>query len=70
MYNCKFVVFNINSRKNQSWKLLNKFKKIVLYFLINTERKFSINTERKFSIITGYHQPDLSTNGTVCRACL
>ena len=62
MYNCKFVVFNINSRNNQSWKLLNKFKKIVLYFLINTERKFSI--------ITRYHQPDLSTNGTVCRSCL
>ena len=62
MYNCKFVVFNINSRNNQSWKLLNKFKKIVLYFLINTERKFSI--------ITGYHQADLSTNGTVCKSCL
>ena len=62
MYNCKFVVFNIHSRNNQSWKLLNKFKKIVLNFLINTETKFSI--------ITGYHQPDLSTNGTVCKSCL
>ena len=50
MYNCKFVVFNINSRNNQSWKLLNTFKKIVLNFLINTETKFSI--------ITGYNQPD------------
>ena len=62
MYNCKFVVFNINSRNNQSWKLLNTFKKIVLNVLINTETKFSI--------ITGYHQPDLSTIGTVCRSCL